>query len=176
MAEPTPASATPVPARFPSTTDDTSYAPVSWVAAAALGVSVLFALLLTILAIFAFVAKKPLLEEPLLALPVVAIILCFAARRTIQNSEGTRTSVLFGIDLVKVAFWISLVLGLSYLAYLVAIAFVIRRDAESEAEKWMGWVNKSEEDDVRRAFHRTLPPANENSTPTPSKKPTATEV
>jgi hypothetical protein len=110
------------------------------------------------LVIDAFIQKKPLLQDWMLAFPVLAILLCFAARRTIQNSEGTRTSVLYGIDLVKVAFWISLILGLCYAAYLIAVAFAIRRDARTEVEKWMEYVNKSEEEDVTKAFLRTVPP------------------
>jgi hypothetical protein len=148
MAEPTPSPA------LPSTADPTPYVPVSWMAVAALTVAVVFATLLVILGGIAFTSKKPLLMGELLLLPVVAIVLGFAARRVIRDSEGTRT----GENLANVAWWLSLILGLCYAAYLFAVSFAIRRDASGEAEKWMALVNKGDDDAVALAFHRTLPP------------------
>lgn len=148
MAEPTPS---PV---LPSTADPTPYVPVSWLAVAALGVAVLFAVLLLVLGGIAFTSHKPLLMEELLVLPVVAVVLSFAARRAIRNSEGTRT----GETLAGAAWWVALVLGLCYWAYLFAVGFAIRRDARGEVERWVGYLNRGDEEGVTLAFYRTLPP------------------
>jgi hypothetical protein len=147
------AESTPSPA-LPSTADANPYVPVSWLAVAALTVAVLFAVLLLILGGIAFLGKKPLLMEELLVLPGIAIVLSFAARRVIRNSEGTRT----GEKLAVNAWWLSLILGLCYIAYLGAIDFAIHRDATSETEQWMRYLSRGGDDDVGRAFHRMLPP------------------
>src|SRR4051812_46102104 len=97
---------------LPSTADPTPYVPVSWVAALAATFAATFVVSLLFLGIYAFKERKPLLEPGLLVMPVIAFVLCFAARRMIQNSEGTRTGQLYGVDLVNGAWWLSLVLGL----------------------------------------------------------------
>lgn len=147
MSEPTPA---PSPA-LPSTADATPYVPIAWSAVAAVAVAGLFAALLLALGVSAFVNKKPLLVEELLVLPVVAVVLSFAARRMIRNSEGTRT----GENLADAAWWLALVLGLAYAAYLFAISFAVRREAATEVERWIGLVQKGDTED---AFYQTLQP------------------
>lgn len=139
---------------LPSTADPTPYVPVSWMAVAAISASAAFAVTLVILAVVAFINKKPLLEEWLLYLPVIAIVLSFAARRVIRNSEGTRT----GENLANYAWWLALVLGLCYVAYWAAFDFAIRGEARSEAAKWMALVGKGTKTDVEDAFKLTVPP------------------
>jgi hypothetical protein len=143
---------------LPSTADTTPYVPVSWAAAAAATVAVVFLLTLLDLGYFAFSNKKPLLMEELLVMPVIAIVLSFAARRMIRNSEGTRTGMLYSVDLVNTAWWMALIVGLCYVAYLFAIDFAIRRDARTETERWMGHITKGTDEDILAAFHRTLAP------------------
>lgn len=145
MAEPT------QPPALPSTADTTPYVPIAWSAVAAAGVAGLFAVLLVVLGISAFVNKKPLLIEELLVLPVIAVVLSFAARRLIRNAEGTRT----GEGLANGAWWLALVLGLAYFAYLIAISFAVRREAASEVERWVALVQKGDAED---AFYQTIPP------------------
>jgi hypothetical protein len=148
MAEPTPSA--PVPA-LTSTADPTPYVPVSWMAVAALSVSGLFLLLLVAFGLDAFTNKKPLLMDWLLVLPILALILSFAARRVIRNSEGTRT----GENLAVTAWWMALVLGLGYIAYLFAIDYSVRNDAKGEVQRWETLLR---EDKIAPAFYRTLPP------------------
>ena len=143
---------------LPSTADAAPYVPVSWAAAAAAAVAGVFLLTLVAFGYFAFANKKPLLMEELLLLPAIAIVLSFAARRMIRNSEGTRTGLLYGVDLVAAAWWVALVVGLCYIAYLFAIDRAITRDARGEVDRWMGSIAKGTEDDNLLAFHRTLPP------------------
>lgn len=145
MAEPTRSPA------LPSTSDAIPYVPVSWTAVAAVVTAGLFAALLFILGYFAFTNKKPLDMEELLVLPIAAVVLSFAARRMIRNSEGTRT----GEQLADGAWWTALVLGLGYLAYLFAIGYSVRRDAANEVEQWVALVREEKTDE---AFYKTLPP------------------
>ena len=146
MAEPTQSPA------LPSTADATPYVPVSWTAVASALTAALFAIVLLILGAFAFIGKKPLLMQELLVMPVIAIILCFAARRIIRNSEGTRT----GEGLAVGAWWASLVLGLGYVAYLFAIDYSVRRDAANVVEQWVGQVR--DDKIAGGAFYTALDP------------------
>jgi hypothetical protein len=148
------------PPTLPSTADTTPYAPVSWLAVAAMGVAGLFAIMLLFAGYGAFREKRPLLQPWLLALPAAALVFSFAARRVIRNSEGTRTGELFGVNLPNAAWWLSLVLMLGYGAYLLAIDFAIRRDARTEVERWVGLII---EDKIPQAFNRTLPPGGRKS-------------
>jgi len=157
MAEPTQSPS------LPSTADATPYVPVSWAAAAAAAVTVTFLLALLVFGYFAYSGKKPLLMGELLVLPFVGIVLSFAARRMIRNSEGTRTGLLYGVDLVNGAWWASLVLGLCYVAYLFAIDFAIQRDARADIEKWMVDVSAGDADGSAAAFWRTLHPGERQS-------------
>ncbi len=145
MAEPTQSPA------LPSTADATPYVPVSWTAVAASSVASLFASLLLAFGVAAFTNKKPLLMQELLVLPVITVVLSFAARRIIRNSEGTRT----GERLADGAWWTALVLGLGYVAYLFAIDFSVQRDASNEVKQWVELVR---EDKIERAFYKSLPP------------------
>ncbi len=156
MPEPTPA---PAPA-LGSTADTTPYVSVSWVSVGAATAAGLFVVLLLAFGIVAFKEKKPLLLPELMIFPVIAIILAFAARKLIQNSEGTRTGILFGVDLVKSSWWVALVGGLGFSAYLFAIDYSVRRDAAHQAEQWVGYVLG---DDMNRAFLRTLDPGRRTS-------------
>lgn len=154
MAEPIPAPA------LTSTADATPYVSVSWVAVGAASVAGLFVFLLLFFGYAAFREKKPVLIPELLVLPVIAMVLSFAARKLITNSEGTRTGTLFNVDLVKASWWVALVGGLGYSAYLFAIDYSVRRDAAGEGERWVGMVLN---DEVNRAFIRTLDPGRRGS-------------
>jgi hypothetical protein len=157
MAEPTPSPVAPGPA-LTSTADTTPYVSVSWMAVAAAVAAGLFVFLLLLFGYAAFRERKPLIITELLILPVVAIVFCFAARKMIHNSEGTRTGVLFGFDLVKNSWWVALVGGLGYVAYLFAIDYSIQRDAAAEAERWVGFVLKGDEVSLNQAFIRLEAP------------------
>ncbi|MCX8140615.1 MAG: hypothetical protein N3E46_13115, partial [Gemmataceae bacterium] len=101
MDSPTPPTTltTPTPS-LPATTDTSDYVPVSWMAVAAALVAAAFVFTLLFAAYTAFTTRRPLVLPELLVLPAIAIVLSFAARRLIQNSEGTRTGLLYGVDLV----------------------------------------------------------------------------
>jgi hypothetical protein len=149
MAEPTPA---PV---LPSTADPTPYVPVSWMAVAAIGVASLFAGILVVLGVIAFRERKPLINDWILVLPAVGFVLSFAARRVIRNAEGTRT----GENLANTAWWICLVAGLGYAAYLLAIDYAIRRDARGTLDRWVEKLKAGDDVSINDAFLRTRDPS-----------------
>ena len=157
MAEPTATRAVPGPI-LQSTADQAPYVPVSWLAVAAAAVAGFFVFLLIVMGIIAFRAHRPLLEEELLIFAVLAIVLSFAARRVVRNSEGTRTGSLFGIDLPNAAWWVGLVAGLGYGSYLLAIEYSIRSDAKNEVQSWSALIVKGDAESLTRAFHRTQDP------------------
>jgi len=143
-----------------STADEAPYVPVSWLAVAAAATASLLAFLLLLMGLLAFRSRRPLLEEELfIPLAVVAIVLSFAARRVIRNSEGTRTGSLFGIDLPNAAWWAGLVLGLGYCSYLFAIGFSVEREAKGEVQTWTDLILKGDNESLNRAFHRTQEPS-----------------
>ncbi len=149
MADPTAAPA------LPSTADTTPYVPISWMAVAAALVAGLFVFLLLFFGYSAaFKDRKPLLMPTLLVLPVVGVVLSFAGRRMIRNSEGTRT----GEKLTNAAWWTCVICGLGYAAYLTAIEYSIRRDAENEVQRWVGSILKGTQEDIDTAFIRTREP------------------
>lgn len=162
MAEPTPAPNPPVPSQgpaLPSTADATPYVPLSGLSVAALVAAGAFALALVAFGIAAFTNKKPLLEEWLLVLPVGAVALAFAARRVIRDSEGTRG----GEGLAAGAWWLAVVLGLCYVAYLFAVDFAVRREARREADRWLELVQQGTEEGLGTAFWRMLSPGERQS-------------
>jgi hypothetical protein len=149
MAEPTSAPA------LPSTADATPYVPVSWMAVGAFAVAAVFLAIILIFGVIAFSNKKPLIQDELLALPAIGIVLSFAARRVIRNSEGTRT----GERLANQAWWICVVAGLGYAAYLAGVAYSVRRDARQVLERWVGNLQAEDERSFYAAFLLTREPA-----------------
>ena len=149
MADPSPAPA------LPSTADAVPYVPVSWMAVAAIGVACLFVGVLLALGVSAFLAKKPLIQPELLVLPVLGIVLSFAARRMIRNSEGTRT----GENLANNAWWICRDRG-SRLRRLPArdrLRHPPRRS--SQLDRWVEKVKAADDESINDAFLRTRDPA-----------------
>jgi len=130
-----------IPWRMPDTTprlqsasDDTNlrYAPLSWYCMAAFVVAILFAVLLVSLGLSALSNNKPFIESWLFLFPVLGLVLAFAGRRHVRNSEGTRA----GEKYAAWAWWICLIGALGYGANLLAIGYTIRTDAEKTFSAW----------------------------------------
>jgi len=122
------------------------YASLSWTAIASLNVAVLFAVLLAVLGLISYGEKKPLIEVWLLAFPAIAVVLAFVARRQIRLSEGTRVGEKYAVA----AWWIAILGGLGYMAYLWAIDFAINRDAQATFNEYtthLGELEPSKPDD-----------------------------
>jgi hypothetical protein len=155
---PPPAPAPQGPA-LPSTADATPYVPLAGLAVASVIVAGLLALALLLFGVPAFLNRKPLLEPWLLVLGAIGVALAFAARRVIRNSEGTRG----GEQLASAAWWLAVVLGLCYAAYLMGIDFSIKREARRELDLWLGLMQKGTDEDLGIALWRTLPPGERQS-------------
>ena len=108
------------------------YAPISWTAVASLAVAILFVVILVVAGYLASRDRQPLLLEPLLIFPAVAVLLAYVARKQIAASEGTRTGLVYA----TAGWWAAVVGGLGYAAYLFAINYDIRRQAEREFVVW----------------------------------------
>jgi hypothetical protein len=152
--------------RLPVTAEASSYAPYSFTAILAVGVAAVFAVVMVVFTVSAFVYSQPFVQPVLLVMPVAAVVLAFAARRQILGSEGTRA----GLQLASAAWWIAIVGGLGYTAYLAAVAFAVRQDAASQFDVWAKNVAEADPLDPKnpallRAFHATLPPARQQSLP-----------
>jgi hypothetical protein len=109
-----------------------NYSPLSWYAMGAFVVSIIFAVLLVVLGLSAIIENKPFNESWLLLFPIIGIVLAFAGRRHIRNSEGTRT----GEKYANWAWWICLLGALVYGANLIGIGYTIRSDAEGMFTRW----------------------------------------
>lgn len=143
----------------PTAPSQTGYAPISWTAVASLGVGGLYLLVLAVAAYFALRQKQPLIEPLLLLFPAVAIVLAFTARRQIANSEGTRT----GLGLANVGWWLGVLSGFGYLAYLVGVDVAVGSDAKRELAAFTDFVKKVDLTDPKdpntyEACFRTLSP------------------
>lgn len=151
--------------RLPSASGDTSnYAPYSFLSVFALLVAGLFAVLLLTMGISSWMISQPMFEPRLLILPIVAVILAYAGRKQIQNSEGTRV----GLRFCNWAWWIAIIGGCAYAAYLVGIGFAVRSDADEAFARWGAVVVKVDPIDPKNvdlggSFHATLPPEKQPS-------------
>ncbi|MCU0703856.1 MAG: hypothetical protein MUF18_07745 [Fimbriiglobus sp.] len=148
---------------FRSATDAAAarYAPLSTLAVVSLAVGVLFAFVLLVLGWLAYKAGQPLLQLWLFVLPLGGVFLAFLARRQISNSEGARTGEVYA----NAGWWLCVVLGACYGAYLLANDLAVRADSEREVLKWADHLGKGKPADpadpaVWEAFKKSLDPGN----------------
>ena len=150
--------------KLPSTSDSTGYAPYSFTAMLAAGLAGLFAVSLVVLGLIAFLGTQHFVQPLMLALPMVALVLSFAARRQIANSEGTR----IGYSLCNFAWWVAMIGGMGYAAYLIGIGFAVRTDAAAALKIWSDHVVKADVTDPTNtefyeAFRGVVPPGRQAS-------------
>ena len=146
--------------RLPSTptADATPYAPYAVLAIAAVGVAASFAVLLLVLTSMAFFSKQRIVEPMLLAFPAVALVLTYAGRRQVLNSEGTRD----GLFLCTLAWWLAILCGCGYAAYLAAIQFSIKSDTTRGFNDWAKNLKEVDLSDPKNlAFYRVFVGSNE---------------
>jgi hypothetical protein len=102
------------------------YRPLSGLAVAGFGFAVAYAVLVVVGGLVALVNGDPfLMGMGTFVIPVAGAVLCFAAQWQIRNAEGTRA----GTALARWGWWLSLLLGLGYLAYFGATRFAVSRQA-----------------------------------------------
>lgn len=156
--------------KLTQTADAQPYAPISLFAVAAAVSALIFALIFVLLAVSSILKKQPLIMQELLFLPGLTLVLAFAAFCHIRNAEGTRTGKLFGVNLVTMSAGIALLVGAGYAAYLGAIEYAVRKDAENVFLEWTSNLKDLKPDEpndagIVRAVHRTLEPSAQQRVP-----------
>src|SRR5688572_9477878 len=111
-----------------------------------------FALFLVAVLIFSFKDRRPTMFYELLTLPIVGVVLSIIGRRQIQNSEGTRT----GLKLTSIAWWICVLGGGGFGAYVVANMFVLQRESANFATRFL---QDLKDDRVNHAFLYSMDPS-----------------
>lgn len=147
------------PPRLATNSAGPAYAPISGTAVASLAVGVLFVVALVIVGGMAFFKKQQFIEFEVLVFPALGVLLAFVARRQIANSEGTRV----GENYANAGWWLNVLGGLGYVAYVLGVEFAIRNDAEREFKAWAGHVVAIDpanpaDPNVYQATWRTQPP------------------
>jgi hypothetical protein len=128
------------------------YRPLSRLALAALIVAALYAVVIGVLAVVAFVTGKPLfLGIETLAIPAVAAALAYVGRQQIRGSEG----VLSGTALTTWALWLSGLSGLGFAAYYFGTYLAVTWQAGTFTRTWL---DKVRGDKFMEAFLDTQKP------------------
>jgi hypothetical protein len=145
--------------RLAATNEPNTYAAYSLMSIIAVGVAGFFLVLLVVFGGLAILTKQQFIEPLLLVPAIAAFVLSYAARREIENSEGTKT----GINLCDYAWWIAVVGGLVYTAYLIGRNYAVRDDVAAALKQWLQSAGKADIVDTRnadfhRAFQQTMPP------------------
>lgn len=129
-----------------------SYSSLSLLALGALAVAVVYAVVVLVGAAVALFNRMPwILPTWSLAVPLAAVVLCWAARVQIQNSEGALT----GVRLTVWGLWLSLAVGLLYAAYYSACYLSVTRMATTVADEMFDDIKN---DQLDKAFLLGLQP------------------
>jgi hypothetical protein len=103
-----------------------TYRPLSLLALAGFGLAVLYALIVLVGGGIALYGRTPwLMPAWSFLLPLAALVVCWAARNRIRDSEDT----LSGVAFTTWGFRLTIVLGLTYTAYYTATFFAVRGHA-----------------------------------------------
>ncbi|MBX3398410.1 MAG: hypothetical protein KF873_06695 [Gemmataceae bacterium] len=137
--------------------DPVGYAPYSVTAILAAVLAGLFLAALVLLGGAALIGGTQLVEPLFLILPAAILVLAFAARRQIANSEGTRV----GVSLCNFAWWVAVLGGSGYGAYLVGRMVGVQQDTKEALVEWMAVLQKADPIDPRtldfhKAFQKTI--------------------
>ena len=111
---------------------DGAYQPVSGFAVAAGVAAALFVVGLAGVFYSAVTSHRAAMSYELLILPAAGVALAFAARSHVKRSEGTRS----GGKIAAAAWWVCVLGGAGYGAYLYANEFFIERESRAFADKF----------------------------------------
>ena len=147
---------TPIPsAQRPA---DPGYQPVSGYAVGAIVAAGFFAVTLTVLIYSALTTRQTPFEIWPLMVAAIGWVLAVVGRSHIRNSEGTRT----GLRLTAAAWWVCVLGGAAFLAFLYANKVVLRKKSEQEAAAFLDHLKAGR---VERAYLLTLPTGEWNRGP-----------
>lgn len=143
--------------RLSTVADPAGYAPYSITAILAAILAGIFLITILLLGGAAMIGGQQLVEPLLLVMPAAVLVLAFAARRQIYNSEGTRV----GLNLCNFAWWIGVLGGCGYAAYLIGRMVGVQQDTKDALVQWMALVQKADPIDTRNldfhlAFQKTI--------------------
>lgn len=133
-----------------------AYRPISAFAVAALALAILTVLTVVGFAIASKVSGRPILSWWVVLASAVAFGLAVTAGRQIRNSEGT----IVGAGLASSAWWISLLTGAGYAAYLVGTDFAVRTQAESIGAEYIKFLLDGQPE---KAFRLTRDPGQQRT-------------
>jgi len=141
---------TPIPAaQRPA---EPSYQPLSGYAVAATLVAGVFALALVVLVGIGLWSRRTPLSYEVLLLPVAGFVLAKIARSHIRTAEGTRT----GIGLANAAWWVCVLGGAGFAAFLAANDVALRRESQRQGD---GFFEALRAGKPQEAFERyVIPP------------------
>lgn len=120
-----------------------TYRPLSLLALAGFALAVLYALVVLVGAAVALFSRIPwLMPGWTFLLPLAALIVCWAARTRIRNSEDT----LSGLAFTTWGSRLAVLVGITYAAYYAATFFAVRGQAADCANRFFEYLKKGEED------------------------------
>lgn len=133
------------------------YKPISGWAVAALTVSGFYVLLVGLIAGTALYERRPALSGFFVILAVIGLILSIIARIHIKRSEGTRA----GLKQAAIAWWLSVLGGAAFGAYIYASKLALQQQAESVSREWFSLLKQGKDDPTKlnEAFLLTIPPS-----------------
>ncbi len=133
--------------RPPQSPTEAPYRTLSGLAVASMALAAVFAVLIGILAVSAFLAHDMLIAPVwLIGLAVAAAFLSIIAGIQIRGSEGTLT----GLGFARVGFWLALFPALAYFAYYIGTyQAIVRVQAERVTREWFDDLRQGK---VRDAF------------------------
>jgi hypothetical protein len=141
---------TPIPsAQRPA---EPGYQPLSGYAVAAVVVAGLFAVILVALVVVGLTSNRTPLTYQVLALAVAGVVLAVVGRSHIRNSEGTRT----GLRLANAAWWVCVLGGAGFGAFLLANEFVLRAESRRKADGFFEALREGKEQEAFEQY--VLPP------------------
>jgi hypothetical protein len=118
-----------------------TYRPLSLLALSGFGLAVLYALLVVIGGAIALFGRQPwLMPSWIFVLPLSALVVCWAARLRIRDSENT----LSGLAFTTWGFRLVILFGLTYTAYYAATFFVVRSQAVECADRFFDLIKKEQ--------------------------------
>jgi hypothetical protein len=132
---------------------DPVYRPLSILALVGFGLAVLYAAIVGGGGLVAFRSGSPLLLGTLMGvmLPLAAFLVSALGRWQIARSEGTRA----GLPLARWGMWLSVLIGLGYLAFYAATYFAIRSDANEYTLRWFDMLRRGK---FNQAFLHVMEP------------------
>jgi hypothetical protein len=141
---------TPIPAaQRPA---EPGYQPLSGYAVAAVIVAGVFALALVVLVGIGLWSRRTPLSYELLLVPVTGFVLSIIARSHIRNAEGTRT----GIGLANVSWWVCVLGGAGFAAFLAANDFALRRESQRQVDAFFETLRAGHDEEAFDKY--VLPP------------------